>query len=409
MEKKARYLDAKTAADALDISVSTLYAYVSRGLIRSEAGAGSKRDRLYYAEDIQRLKSRKEARRNPEKAAEGVLRAGAPVLESAITLITDDCVYYRGKNVLQLARSESIERVAALIWTGDLDADIPELMGSETDLSNGVQRALDGVRTLKPVERFTAVLPVAGAEDFAAYDLRTDTVVKTGARILRLLVRVATQGKTGEGIAQTLQQAWAPDYPEAVDLINMVLILYADHELNTSAFTARCVASAGATPYGAVCAGLAALQGYKHGAASERTELLFREAELRGNVEQTIADRLRLGERISGFGHAVYRDVDPRAKLLLECLGERFPNSPHLALAHDIIEVTHRLTTVHYNVDLALTTLVRVLGLPEGSAMALFALGRVAGWIGQAIEQYELDQLIRPRARYVGVQPEVDT
>jgi citrate synthase len=166
-----------------------------------------------------------------------------------------------------------------------------------------------------------------------------------------------------------------------------------------------CVASAGATPYGAVSAGLAALQGYKHGAASERTELLFREAETRGDVERTIADRLRLGEYISGFGHAVYRDVDPRGKLMLDCIAKRFPDSPHLALAHEIIDVTHRLTTVHYNIDLVLTTLVRVLGLPEGSAMALFALGRVAGWIGHAIEQYELDQLIRPRARYVGHQP----
>ncbi|MGA1199537.1 MAG: citrate/2-methylcitrate synthase, partial [Candidatus Latescibacterota bacterium] len=157
--------------------------------------------------------------------------------------------------------------------------------------------------------------------------------------------------------------------------------------------------------YGAVCAGMAALQGYKHGAASERTELLFREAEMRGDVEQTVVDRLRLGEQISGFGHAVYRDVDPRAKVLLDCMAQRFPDSPHLALAHEIIDVTQRLTTVHYNIDLALTTLVRVLGLPDGSAMALFALGRVAGWIGHAIEQYELDQLIRPRARYVGLQP----
>jgi citrate synthase len=405
MIKKSRYLTAKEAADALDISLSTLYAYVSRGLIRSEAGVGSKRDRLYYAEDVKQLQNRKEARRNPERVAEKALRAGAPVLESAITLIKDDCVYYRGQNTLHLATSESIERVAAFIWTGDLNADIPSLKSPDMKLSDRVQVVLEGVQTLKPVERFMAVLPVAGAEDLAAYDLRTEAVIQTGGRILRLLVQVATQGQMSNSIAQTLQQAWVPNLPEAVDLINMVLILYADHELNTSAFTARCAASAGATPYGAVCAGLAALQGYKHGAASERTELLFREAEMRGDVEQTVVDRLRLGEQISGFGHAVYRDVDPRAKVLLDCMAQRFPDSPHLALAHEIIDVTQRLTTVHYNIDLALTTLVRVLGLPDGSAMALFALGRVAGWIGHAIEQYELDQLIRPRARYVGLQP----
>lgn len=404
-KEHSRYLTAKESADILDISVSTLYAYVSRGLVRSEAGAGNKRDRLYYAEDVQRLKARKEARRNPERVAEKALRAGEPVLESAITLITDECVYYRGHNALDLSVSESIERVAALIWTGDLNTSLLGL--KEANTSERVQSVLDGVRTLKPVERFAAVLPVAGADDWAAYDLRTEAVVQTGARILNLLVRVATLGEVSGGVAQTLQRAWAPDLPEAVDLINTTLILYADHELNTSSFTARCAASAGATPYGAVGAGLAALQGYKHGAASERTELLFREVETRGNAEKTIADRLRLGEHISGFGHAVYRGVDPRAKVLLDCIEKQFPNSPHLALAYEIIEVTHRLTTVYYNIDLALTTLVRVLGLPEGSAMALFALGRVSGWIGQAIEQYELDQLIRPRARYVGIQPKV--
>jgi len=404
-KERSRYLTAKEAADILDISVSTLYAYVSRGLVRSEAGTGSKRDRLYYAEDVQRLKARKEARRNPERVAEKALRAGEPVLESAITLITDECVYYRGHNALDLSVSESIERVAALIWTGDLNTPLTGL--KDAKVSERVQIVLDGVRSFKPVERFVSVLPVAGAEDWAAYDLRTEAVVQTGARILNLLVRVATLGEVSGGIAQTLQRAWAPDLPEAADLINTTLILYADHELNTSSFTARCAASAGATPYGAVGAGLAALQGYKHGAASERTELLFREVETQGNAEKAIADRLRLGEYISGFGHAVYRGVDPRAKVLLDCIEKQFPNSPHLALAYEIIEVTHRLTTVYYNIDLALTTLVRVLGLPEGSAMALFALGRVSGWIGQAIEQYELDQLIRPRARYVGVQPKV--
>ncbi|MGA1199431.1 MAG: citrate synthase, partial [Candidatus Latescibacterota bacterium] len=239
MIKKSRYLTAKEAADALDISLSTLYAYVSRGLIRSEAGVGSKRDRLYYAEDVKQLQNRKEARRNPERVAEKALRAGAPVLESAITLIKDDCVYYRGQNTLHLATSESIERVAALIWTGDLNADIPSLKSPDMKLSDRVQVVLEGVQTLKPVERFMAVLPVAGAEDLAAYDLRTEAVIQTGGRILRLLVQVATQGQMSNSIAQTLQQAWVPNLPEAVDLINMVLILYADHELNTSAFTAR--------------------------------------------------------------------------------------------------------------------------------------------------------------------------
>ena len=399
--KKRRHLTANEASSELNISLSTLYSYVSRGLIRSEESGGNKRDRLYHGEDIERLKARKEARKNPGWEAKRALHAGEPVLESAITLITDDCVFYRGHDALMLATTESIERVATLIWTGNLA--LPVL--THPEVFPEYREALAQLDDLKPIERFQALLPVAAAGDLAAYNLRPEAVVKTGMRILRFLTAVAVGEYPDKGIAQTLQKAWAADFEDAVDLINTTLILYADHELNTSTFAARCAASAGATPYGAVCAGLATLQGYKHGAASERTEALFREAEALGDVEQTIVQRLRRGEKISGFGHAVYRDVDPRAKLLLEQIGARFPQARDLALAHEIIEVTHRLTSVRYNIDLALTTLVRVLGMPDGSAMALFALGRIAGWIGHAIEQYEADLLIRPRAKYVGPQP----
>ena len=86
-------------------------------------------------------------------------------------------------------------------------------------------------------------------------------------------------------------------------------------------------------------------------------------------------------------------------------LEDRFPGSKDLHLAREIIDTTHRLVSDRYNIDVALTALVRVLNMPEGSGMALFALGRTAGWIGHAIEQYERDRLIRPRAKYVGLQP----
>ena len=249
------------------------------------------------------------------------------------------------------------------------------------------------------------MLPLAEAEDLAALDLRRSAVAATGMRILWFLTCVATGEDPMGGIAQALRRAWAPDVEGAAELINTTLVLFADHELNVSTFTARCAASAGATPYSAVCAGLAALRGYKHGAANERVEALFREAESTGDIERTIVARLRLGEKIPGFGHAVYRDVDPRARLLLDMLEELFPGSRELQLARDIVDITHRLVSDRYNIDVALTALVRVLNMPEGSGMALFALGRTAGWIGHAIEQYEIDQLIRPRAKYVGLRP----
>src|SRR5690349_23506707 len=116
---KNRYLTAQEAATELGISQDTLYAYVSRGLIRSEASDGQKRSRWYPLEDVERLKKRKGEYRHPDKVAAGAMQAGTPVMESAITMITDDRFYYRGHDALTLATTHSVEQVAALIWTGD--------------------------------------------------------------------------------------------------------------------------------------------------------------------------------------------------------------------------------------------------------------------------------------------------
>src|SRR5918997_1468513 len=114
---EGRYLEAGRAAEELGVSLGTLYAYVSRGMIRSESAGG--RRRRYRAEDVRRLKERKQRRRDPDLALEGALHWGTPVMESAITLIEDDGLYYRGRDAVVLAAGSTIEEVAALIWTGD--------------------------------------------------------------------------------------------------------------------------------------------------------------------------------------------------------------------------------------------------------------------------------------------------
>src|SRR5690348_14581392 len=114
-------LTAAEAARALGVTPATLYAYVSRGLVRSEPGPGPSRARRYAREDIERLRRRAEERRDPAKVATHALAWGVPVLESAITLIAGRAVYYRGVDAVTLARTASVEAVASLIWTGRLD------------------------------------------------------------------------------------------------------------------------------------------------------------------------------------------------------------------------------------------------------------------------------------------------
>lgn len=406
-----RYLSAKEAAKMLDISLSTLYAYVSRGLIRSEQSAEGKRQRRYYAEDIEKLLARKDGRRNPETLAKDALHWGAPVMDSAITLIDSGKVYYRGQDVEKLARENTVEEVAALIWLDDM-SQAEQLFGLDVQVSAQkyemmlLHIEIDGAE-LTPIQELLTFLPSASADDISAYDLRTDAVARTGARIMRLMASIAS-GDVPENITipEMLQQGWCPKDKRAITVLNATLIVTADHELNASSFSSRVVASAGATPYAAVIAGLAALQGVKHGGYTERVEALFDEASSPEKIQDVMRARLRRGDTIPGFGHKLYVDADPRARVLYEILTEQYGDSSEFAFIKQAIDTAYDLIGEFPTIDTILVAVARVLKLPKGSALALFALGRTIGWIGHSIEQYETNRLIRPRARYTGTHPE---
>src|SRR5689334_12326580 len=111
------WITADEAAQLLGVSRATLYAYVSRRLVRSQAAPGNTRARRYARDDLQRLKQRSEARRAPDKATAHALHWGLPILESSITFIDGRTLYYRGLDVITLARTHSLEDVAGLIWS----------------------------------------------------------------------------------------------------------------------------------------------------------------------------------------------------------------------------------------------------------------------------------------------------
>jgi citrate synthase len=395
-----RYLSAEAAADLLGVKAATLYSYVSRGLIRSEIETDGSRQRRYLAEDVQKLVERKSLRRDPARAAQDALHWGTPVLESSITLITDTHLYFRGHDAAELARTWTFEQVAALIWTDD-EANAAQLFGTQP----AAAPYLDKIRGLhiNPLQAITIALTLAAADDLAAYDLSPAAVARTGARILRLMTAALTDRESSETtIAARLAGAWSPG---DVDLFNAALIVSADHELNASSFAARVVAGVDATPYNVVAAGLAALQGFKHGGYTERVSALLREIGDPSRARLTLAERLRRGEGIPGFGHRLYPNGDPRATLLLSMLAEAYPKSPTLALTHAVIAEGTAITGQHPTIDLALAAMEQTLHLPPGAALLLFALGRTAGWIGHASEQYQTQQIIRPRARYNGHPP----
>jgi citrate synthase len=373
-------LTAGEAAARLGIKRETLYAYVSRGRLRSVAVPGS-RERHYRPEDIDGLRAGSGGPAGvPQPAGEAVM----PMIDSAISLIEDGRLYYRGHDAIRLSDTATLEDIARLLWGEFPDAE--------------PRRPLPRGRILSPtglaiVERCQLRLAMMAAEaDPAAVEQTRGSIARAGHGILRELVACVT-GRPGSALPVHRQLAahWGLDAAGS-DLLRRCLVLIADHELNASTFVARCVAGVGAAPCAVVSAALGALSGERHGGAAVRAEARFHALKRDGDPITAMAELLAGGEQLPGIGHPLYPDGDPRAVAILYAASLLAPHA-------------RRLVNRRPNVDFALAAAAVVLGLPPGAALSLFVVGRTVGWIAHAIEQYESGVLIRPRARYTGPRP----
>jgi len=403
MARAPHHLTAAYAADLLGVTRATLYAYASRGQLRSEAVPGRPRERRYYREDVQRLLDRKDARRDPAAAAARGLHWGGPVLESGITLIHDGRLYYRGRDALTLAETATLEDAALVLWAAD-DGERSRLFDQTCPLS---PRQISQLRACAkdPYALLQAALPVAARVDLASYDRRPAAVRLAGARIVKLQTAIVAPRAAQLPLHRALQRAWAPGRAEVGDVIRAALVLCADHELNVSAFTARCAASAGASPYDVVAAAMATLRGYKHGGAGERVLTLLAASDTPRHARTQVAARLRRGEHVPGFGHPLYPNGDPRAVVLLRLAESSGHETACRAIGH-LRKAGAELLHDAPNLDFGLAAITRAFRLPDQAPALLFALGRTIGWIAHAIEEYASGQLIRPRARYTGPMPQ---
>lgn len=396
------WVTSREAARRLGVSAATLYAYVSRGLLRSESIDGQ-RQRRYRADDITRLKRRRDVGRKAESIATHALDFGTPVLESALTLIENNRLYYRGRDAAELARTASLEDVAQLLWECD---ERPFAADNLPPLTTALRRAWLAAATLAPVDRCLVVLPAAAALDHPSWVEDRPAMLETGVRVLRLLTAAVTARPVSAlPVHEQLAAAWRVPAAQA-PLLRAALVLSADHEFNASTFAARVVASTGANLYGATMAGLAALNGPRHGGLTRRVAALFDDLEKTSDLDGELVQRVRDHIYIPGFGHQLYPDGDVRAATLFTLLREIVPASPKLAFAERLAGAAERLIDRKPNVDFSTVVVERALGLPKDSALALFLLGRTVGWIAHALEQSAHAALIRPRARYTGPRPE---
>jgi citrate synthase len=371
---------ASEAMERLGIRAQTLYAYVSRGRIEARPDTIDPRKSLYSAEDVARLRQRKDRGRTASAVAREAIAWGEPVLASAITTIRDGRLYYRGRDAAELAASSSLESVARLLRGGHgaaLKRRAAMAYPAAPDPRSRAFLALASRAATDPPARGRAPLALA-AEAAGLLDALADAVA----------------GEFNDGpIHARLAKAWKTDEAGA-ELIRMAMVLLADHELNASTFAARVTASTGASLAASALAGLSALSGPLHGGIGPRVEAFIAEAG-RVGAEAAIGARLAQGLFIPGFGHNLYPAGDPRARALLAA----FDPPPVFGAVR---AAAQGLTGQIANVDFALTALAATLDLPADAAFLLFAIGRCAGWLAHALEQTQTGQLIRPRARYIG-------
>ena len=421
-------LGARAAAQLLGVKPQTLYAYTSRGLLHSIPSATG-RARRYHRAELLRLQRRAAARAGHTAVAAGALQWGEPVLDSALTRLTAAGPHYRGFSAVELARrGVAFETVAELLWGGiplPSAAAAHERLEALAALQCRWPRAqlglpLSAMRALiptaaPPVQRLLCAVPLWAQKDPGRFvaSRHTEDGERARARLLlRRLPLALTIGwgpaarrpraERAEQVATAAAAALGSGSAEEAAVIEHALILMADHELNTSTFAARVAASVGADLYACVEAALAVLSGPQHGGACDRVEALISEIGSATRATAAIHERARRGEGLPAFGHPLYPAGDPRTPPLLALarrLGQRRSRARALLA---VVQAMADCGLPPPSVEVGLVAVAEALGLPAGSASALFALGRAAGWIAHVLEQRRSAGLLRPRARYVG-------
>ena len=373
------WLTRDAALARLGVKPQTLYAYVSRGLIRSQPAEDDPRSSVYSGSDIDAFLKRRRTGRARSAIAEGTIAWGDPVMQTAITTVRDGQLIYRGTDAVTLAETATLEEAAALLWQAD-SLDTTSTLQSPARGETGKARLLSWLAT-------------RAARDLPGHGRSPAVLTRDGAVILNGAAEAITRSSGPDAFHSRLASYWLVR-DEAGDLIRRALVLVADHELNPSTFAARVAASTGSSLAAAALAGCATLTGPRHGEASARA-LAYLKAACRDGPEAALGAIAARGEYMAAVGHALYPDGDPRARALLDWMGLGDPLKAAIEAAQD---ASGKLA----NVDMALAALTLKLGLPDDAPFLLFASGRIVGWLAHAMEQLTSGQLIRPRATYTG-------
>ena len=411
-------LESDEAARRLGVKVTTLYAYVSRGLLSSHSAPSGRRS-LFAADDVERL-----ARHSRQGKA---VETRVATVTTGVTQLTDEGPVYRGRRATDLALGATFEEVAGWLWAGPEAAEAAGIAGNPAGPAEGPGPGSWAALDLGPPPEMAAsdrmrwVVVMAGARDPLRADLRRPVVTAKAARVAASMVDAlpwpgpATGARSEvalvlpdgrevpDALAARLTARLSPEPdPALVRLVNAALVLMADHELATSTMAVRVAASTRADLYDVLLAGLGTIAGPLHGGASQQVTTLLTEARLHG-VERAVNDSLRWQGVLPGFGHSVYKHGDARCTVLLG-LFEEMASPEDVELVRDLVGLAAAHDIPPPNVDLALASMAWATGMPPDAGRTLFTVARVAGWTAHYLEELG-ERPLRYRARAVYATP----
>ena len=346
----------------------------------------------------------------------------APGLEGVVAVETEiaepdregGSLRYRGVDIEELVGHYPYEQVWGLLVDDDLNSRMPDPEPYEpVGLTGNAPADLQA-----ETARLAGEWKLGKLNEISDAQARED-LGRLSAEMMEIVARSAAKADgrepapddvvaEGTTAAEKFLLRWRGEAdPRHVKAIDTYWICTAEHGLNASTFTARVVASTGADCGAALSSAVGALSGPLHGGAPAYVKPMLEEVQQQGDAEQWVQDALASGKRIMGFGHRVYRAVDPRSRILKRTAREL--DAPQVGVAEELegvalkaLQERHPERVLATNVEYYSAVLLDVADIPPALAPAMFACSRVAGWSAHILEQKRTGRLFRPSARYVG-------
>ena len=352
---------------------------------------------------------------------------GVVAASTALSLVEDANLQYRGYAIEDLAANAQYEEVAYLLLNGELpDEDqlatfrrdlaesrplSPLLLGLVAEMAGGT--AMDVLRT---VVSASAVEDPDEGDNSPKCEYRKS--IRLVARMPTILAGYIRRRRGEQPVAPDAALGHADDFvrmaglershPRAGEILNACFILQAEHGLNASTFAARITAATLADMHAAVTAALGALKGPLHGGATDGTMEMLDEIGSVDRVPEFVERGFAEKYKFPGFGHRVYVTQDPRAPVLREFArqlsdGEAAREMPaYFDIQERLVEEVNERRQLPVNVDYYAATTYTYLGIPADLGTSIFAIGRMAGWCAHIMEQHADNRLIRPESEYTG-------